>query len=171
MYELHEMLQVIMGWMNSHLFMFRQDHLVIAEECDDDDWFVGEFRDARKTKVRDVLSSPGDQVIYEYDFGDSWEHTVMLEKIAQERGVEFSVPRCLDGENACPPEDCGGVPGFERLKEILSDPKHEEHLDMIGWLDTYYPNYDPKEFSLGQVNRILNIGAGRYLRIAQRFYS
>ena len=170
MYQLHEVIQVTMGWMHSHLFMFRTRGVVIAEPTPDDDWHNVEFKDARKTKIATVFKKPGDALIYEYDFGDSWQHKLRFERVVNEDEVMFGVPRCIGGENACPPEDCGSFPGFERLKEIIADPDDEEYKEMICWLDGYYPNYDPKEFSLGAVNKILKIGASKYLRLMPKFY-
>lgn len=71
-YELHEVLQVVMGWINSHLFMFRSSDLVITEESDKDSWYDGEYRDAREIKLYELISAPKDKIVYEYDFGDSW---------------------------------------------------------------------------------------------------
>ncbi len=170
MYQLHEIIQVTMGWMNSHLSMFRASGLVIAEPSPEDDWHDVKFMDARKTKIASIFKNPGDSLVYEYDFGDSWEHNLRFERIVGEDEVMFDVPRCIGGENACPPEDCGSFPGFDRLKEIISDPENEEFEAMIYWLDSLYPNYDPKEFSLGAVNKILKIGASKYLRLMPLFY-
>jgi hypothetical protein len=170
MYQLHEIIQVTMGWMNCHLFMFRANGLVIAEPNPDDDWHTVECKDARKTKVSSIFKSPGDSICYEYDFGDSWEHELRFERFVKEDEVMFDVPRCIGGENACPPEDCGSIPGFERLKAIIADPKNEEYQSMIDWLDGYYPNYDPKEFSIGAVNKILKMGASNYLRLMPEFF-
>ena len=170
MYQLHEIIQVTMGWMHSHLFMFSRKGLVITEPSPDDDWRNVEFKDARKTKIASIFENPGDSLVYEYDFGDSWDHKLRFERVVSKDEVMFEVPRCIGGENACPPEDCGSFSGFNRLKEIISDPENEEYEQMIHWLDGYYPNYDPKEFSLGAVNKILKIGASKYLRLMPRFY-
>lgn len=170
MYQLHEILQIVMGWMHSHLFMFREEGLIIGEPSPDDDYYSAEFKDARKTKVSEVFRKVGTAISYDYDFGDSWEHNLRLDRVVDESEIMFGVPRCIAGENACPPEDCGGFPGFDNLKMIISDPDHEEYQDMILWLDTYYPNYDPSEFSLGEVNKILKIGASKFLKLAPKFY-
>lgn len=170
MYQLHEIIQVTMGWMHSHLFMFRTKKLVIAEPSPDDDWHNVEFKEARKTRIANVFKNPGDSLIYEYDFGDSWEHKLRFERVVSEDEVMFEVPRCIGGANACPPEDCGSFPGFDHLKKVISDPENEEYEGMIQWLDQYYPDYDPKEFSLGAVNKILKIGASKYLRLMPKFY-
>ena len=170
MYQLHEIIQVSMGWMHSHLFMFRTPGFTITEPSPENDWIKDEFKDARKTKLGSFLKRPGDSIIYEYDFGDSWVHVVRFEREVEESEVRFGLPRCVGGENACPPEDCGGFPGFDRVKKALAKPSSREYREMIDWLDIYYPNYDPKEFSLGAVNKILKIGASKYLRIASKFY-
>ncbi len=160
MLEFHRILQVVMGWMNSHLFCFEQKNLIIQE--DDEDGFFEmtdrKFLSAQKTKLRKILSAKGHTCWYLYDFGDSWKHKLTLKRILSEEDVEFRIPRCIAGENACPPEDCGGIFDFEHLKQTLSDPEDENHLDILHWLDDFYPNYDPSEFSLGQINKALKIG-------------
>jgi len=170
MYQLHEILQVVMGWMHSHLFQFKSKELIIAEPSFGDEWENIEFKNARKTKVAAIFKSPGDALIYQYDFGDSWYHKLRFQRVVDESERMFKVPRCMAGENACPPEDCGGFPGFEELKRVISDPENEEYESMIQWLDGYYPNYDPNEFSLGEVNKILKIGASKFLRLEPKFY-
>jgi hypothetical protein len=80
--------------------------------------------------------------IYEYDFGDGWEHEVLLEGILlKEKDVNY--PWCMAGERACPPEDCGGVPGYDQLLETLADPAHEEYQQTIEWLKGHLKNYHP----------------------------
>ena len=170
MYQLHEIIQVSMGWMHSHLFMFRAPGVVITEPSPEDDFITDELKDARKTKVSSVLSEPGESILYEYDFGDSWEHIVRFEREVTEDEVIFDLPRCVGGEHACPPEDCGGFPGFERIKNTLASGSGPEYTAILDWLDTYYPDYDPKEFSQGAVNKILKIGASKYLRLMPKFY-
>jgi hypothetical protein len=171
MHELHEILQVVMGWMNSHLFMFKNKKLVISEPSPEDPWSDAiDFKDADKVKVGDIFKKKGDHITYEYDFGDSWTHTVRLEKVVATNSLQFALPRCISGENACPPEDCGGFPGFDNLKRVINDPDDASHTETIEWLDGYYPNYDPKEFSLSAVNKILKIGAAKFLLISGMFY-
>jgi hypothetical protein len=171
MYQLHEIIQVVMGWMHSHLFCFSADGVVIGVPSPDgDDFSPVEFKDAKRVKVRQFLEKPGDSVCYQYDFGDSWDHTITAVKRLDESELRYEVPRCIAGKNACPPEDCGGFPGFERLKEVISDPKHEEYDQLTEWLDEYYPDYDPREFSLSAVNKILKIGASKYLRLMPKLY-
>jgi hypothetical protein len=170
MYQFHEILQVSMGWMNSHLFFFKAPGMTITEDDPDNDWIEDEFKDARKTKIRSVLSEAGDAVSYEYDFGDSWTHTIRFERVVDEDEIIFELPRCIGGENACPPEDCGGFYGFERIKNVLAKQSGDEYATLLLWLDTYYPDYDPREFSQGSVNKILKIGASRYLKLLPKMY-
>lgn len=93
--------------------------------------------------------NPGDTLGYEYDFGDGWYHSVDLVSVVV-REPKQKYPRCVDGARACPPEDCGGVPGYYMLLDALADPADEQHDDMIDWLQNhaknYYP-YDPDAFA------------------------
>ena len=85
---------------------------------------------------------------YEYDFGDSWDHEVVVEEsVTSARGLKHAV--CLTGENACPPEDCGGVYGYADLLQVLADPRHEEHEHMMEWAGG---PIDPASFDLVAAN-------------------
>ena len=81
--------------------------------------------------------------LYEYDFGDGWSHKVKLEKVLDEAEPDEHYPRCVDGENACPPEDVGGVWGYADLLEAINDPDHPQHEDMLEW----HGEFDPTEFN------------------------
>jgi len=170
MYQLHEILQVTMGWMHSHLFFFKAPGVTITEYSPDNDWIADEFKEARTTKARSVFSEVGCSIVYEYDFGDSWEHTIRFERVIEDEDIPFELPRCVGGENACPPEDCGGFDGFEQLKKVLARRSGLEYRSTVGWLEMFYPNYDPREFSLGEVNKILKIGASKYLKLMAKMY-
>ena len=106
--------------------------------------------DYRKIKLSAMLKKEKDTMKYEYDFGDSWEHTILLEKILPVDS-KIKYPVCIAGEMNCPPEDCGGAWGYADLLEILKDPKHEEYENIIEWLGD---DFDPKEFDLEEVNKI-----------------
>jgi hypothetical protein len=98
-----------------------------------------------------VLSATKTKVTYEYDFGDSWEHEVGLEKIMEsESGVHY--PRCVAGENACPPEDVGGVWGYTDFLQAINNPEHKEHKSFLEWVGG---EFDPEEFDLDAVNELL----------------
>jgi hypothetical protein len=85
---------------------------------------------------------------YEYDFGDSWEHKILLEKILP-FDTKTALPVCIKGKRACPPEDCGGIWGYEELLEAISNPKHPDHENMLEWLGG---EFDPEEFDLEEIN-------------------
>ena len=89
------------------------------------------------------------KILYCYDFGDGWEHDILLEKVLPiERGTKLELPQCTAGRRACPPEDCGGEPGYLNLLEVLADPKHEEHESMLEWVGGHY---DPAAFDPADV--------------------
>jgi hypothetical protein len=113
--------------------------------------FYGEITDYRKIKLDSVMSFPKAKIIYEYDFGDGWEHSVVLEKIVpREKSTYY--PVCMDGKRNCPPEDCGGPGGYADLLEITGNPKHEEYREMIEWLGE---GFDPEEFDIDTINELL----------------
>ena len=101
--------------------------------------------------LQQVVSRVKDKLIYEYDFGDSWEHELLVEKILPlEEGKRY--PVCLTGKRACPPEDCGGIWGYASLLEAIRDPEHPEHEEMVDWVGG---EFDPEAFDLDEVNREL----------------
>ncbi len=103
-------------------------------------------------KLDKVVTKVGNVFHYEYDFGDGWLHKVTLESILEPE-PNLNYPSCSAGERACPPEDCGGPPGFDNLLFIMNDPGHEEYQDMVDWLGH---RFDPTAFILDQVNKRLN---------------
>ena len=146
--DLHTVIQICMGWTNSHLHQFIKDRVFYAEPSPYDDFPITDYR---KMPVRDLLQAERDFVTYEYDFGDGWEHEVRLEKVLPP-GVVPVRPVCLAGARACPPEDCGGPWGYGHLVKVIADPDHEEHEDMMGWLGG---GYDPEAFDPEAVNALL----------------
>lgn len=106
-----------------------------------------------RTRPRWPKSAPKvkSKLIYEYDFGDGWEHTIEVQKIYEpEPGVKY--PVCLAGKKACPPEDCGGIWGYYDLLNAIADPKHEMHAEMVEWLGD---SFNPDAFDLDEVNTVL----------------
>ncbi len=145
--RLHRVLQAVMGWTDSHMHAFRLGMVQYGRPSRE---FPDMFRNERTARL-DQLAGVGKNLIYEYDFGDGWEHELKIEKaLAPEPGVRY--PRCTAGKRACPPDDCGGPWGYEHLLEVLRDPKHEEHEEMREWIGG---NFDPEAFDLEQVNREL----------------
>jgi len=156
-WALHVALQDAMGWLDYHLHVFeirrpckrKAVEIGIPDEDFDDHVILPGW----EVPIAKHFTAPGSAAVYRYDFGDGWEHEVLLEGILlKEKGAKY--PKCIAGERACPPEDCGGVPGYFNLLDILADPQHEEHEEMLAWLKghakNYYP-YCPDEFDPGQV--------------------
>lgn len=148
--KLHRVLQVVMGRSDSHLHEFTIDgvsygNASIETDMDED------VEDETRFKLHKVVPREKGKFHYLYDFGDSWEHEILVEKILPiEKGTRY--PVCLTGKRACPPEDCGGAPGYENLLEILKDPSHPEHEDMFDWLPG---DFDSEKFDIESVNRRL----------------
>jgi hypothetical protein len=150
--QLHDVLQAAMGWENCHLHEFRIGRQRFGVP-DPDDRLMGAPAciHERKVHLSDVLHEPGAKAEYTYDFGDSWEHAVMVEKILPpEAGLIY--PLCTDGKLHGPPEDCGGIGGFYNFLEAIRDPDHDEHEEMLEWIGG---RFDPESFSLAAVNQRL----------------
>jgi hypothetical protein len=141
-----------MGWEGGHLFQYRVGKTFYGEPVGDD--FV-DMRDESKYRLADILPKEKSKAIFEYDFGDSWEHELVVEKILEpEAGVKY--PRCTAGKMACPPEDSGGVWGYAELVKALKDPEHPEHETYVEWLDLESgEDFDPTDFSIEDVNKRL----------------
>jgi hypothetical protein len=146
LYKLHQILQVVMGWFDSHLHQFIVHGEYYGTSDPDFDF---EVKNEIRVKLNQVISKVNEKFIYEYDFGDSWEHVILLEKILP-LDKEVAYPICLAGKRACPPEDCGGIWGYYNLLEAIQDPKHPEHDEMLEWVEG---NFDPEEFDLDVINR------------------
>ena len=152
-WDLHVAIQDSMGWKDYHLHMFRirrkHAHSVTEIGIPNEDRFEGEpeIVPGWEVPITDYFYDVGVTADYDYDFGDDWKHEVLFEGILlKQKGTKY--PICIDGERACPPEDCGGVGGYYELLEIISDPSHEEHEGMITWLGK---KYDPDEFMADKV--------------------
>jgi hypothetical protein len=154
--KLHDILQIVMGWENAHLHMFKIPGLVYEDLMND---VYGDIStaDEANCKLSQLIHSAGQRFSYEYDFGDGWEHRLVIEKIlsGQER---LRYPICLKGKRACPPEDVGGVWGYENFLKAIHDPKHEEHEDYLNWIGG---EFDPETFNMDDVNdRLQRMGRG-----------
>ena len=133
LHRLHLILQDAMGWQNCHLYHFDTGEVRYTEYFDDD-FMSDDERPASETRLGDLDLQSGDVLWYLYDFGDDWLHEIEVEEISPvERGAEY--PRCLAGRRACPPEDCGGIYGYDRMLSVLrsrSDPERGEYLEWLG---------------------------------------
>lgn len=144
-WDLHVAIQDSMGWVDYHLHVFhirpKNKRITIEVGIPFED-FENKMLPGWEVQIKELFNSVGVTANYEYDFGDGWEHTITLEAIAlaEEGGI---YPRCIAGERACPPEDCGGFPGYERLLEVLKNPKTPKYEDMTEWLKNHVKNYHP----------------------------
>lgn len=150
--EFHMIIQITMGWTNSHLHHFIQDRTFYTVRRQDDDWWDEMNNvDYKKIKISDLLQKEKEKIIYEYDFGDGWEHDIVLEKIVPIDN-QSKYPICLAGKMNCPPEDCGGVWGYSDMLEVLQDPEHENYESYIEWIGE---EFDPEYFDKNEVNILL----------------
>lgn len=150
--RLHLTIQAAMGWTNSHLYEIRAGGVGWSTPYPDADWKVSEFLDARKARLDAVLEDIGSRKLdYIYDFGDGWEHTIKIERLADpEPGVLY--PRLIEVSGRCPPEDCGGPWGYAELLEAIKDPEHERHAELSEWIgDDFYPSADDAEAHMMEV--------------------
>jgi hypothetical protein len=152
-WDLHVAIQDSMGWLDYHLHLFRLTKpgtdAVVQIGIPDDDAFEGDepILPGWDIPIAGYFTRPGAAARYEYDFGDSWEHEVTLEAIApRQAGKRY--PACLAGERRCPPEDCGGVGGYEDLMAVMRDPSHEEYESTLRWLGG---RFEPERFDPGKV--------------------
>ena len=146
--DVHIALQIVMGWANEHLHEFAKDGKRYGIPDED---FPSDVRDEIDYRLDQVLKKEKDKLNYVYDFGDGWEHEVVLEKILPfETGTVL--PVCLEGGRSCPPEDVGGIPGYEMFLEAISDPSHPEHEELLEWVGG---DFDPEHFDLAMTNDLL----------------
>lgn len=166
--QFHVVLQAAMGWFDVHMHGFRMRAdgawaYFVSDEHEDDGVHEGGLHEA-DVRLDQVLASPGDRITYDYDYGDGWEHTVRLEKV-----LPLGEGGCVGGRRACPPENCGGVPGYESLVESMGhgeggDLVDEDALDDLDDLDglgdlddldgpMLMPDWDPEEFEVEEADR------------------
>ncbi|MBN2983229.1 plasmid pRiA4b ORF-3 family protein [Cohnella algarum] len=152
--QLHHILQFVMGWENDHLYEFEIKGRRIGEQNAFSGMFFGNNNEAAAESeiVSAHLKRKNAKLKYLYDFGDGWEHTITLIDPKAPPLNDASYPVCLEGARCCPPEDVGGVPGYEFMLEVLDDPEHPEYEHMTDWLGE---DYDPERFSIDAVNELL----------------
>ncbi len=155
--DFHEHIQTAMGWTNSHLHQFRLGKQLYADPLlMEEDFEEMDCRDSTRTKLSAILPKTGKRFrfIYEYDFGDSWDHEVLFEGCVQaEPGCQY--PLCLEGKRACPPEDVGGVPGYAEFLETIRNPDNEQHDDMLEWVGG---KFDPEAFDPAVATKAMKKG-------------
>ncbi len=154
--KLHERIQTAMGWTNSHLHQFEINGERYGDpELLDDGFEDFHCVDSTTTKISEIVPQDGERFVflYEYDFGDNWEHEIVFEGcLRAESGQRY--PVCVEGERACPPEDVGGVWGYAEYLEALADPKHEQHDDFVEWGG----DFDSEEFDAAKTTKLMRRG-------------
>jgi hypothetical protein len=142
--KLHSMFQAVMGWNDTHLHQFRIDGSRYGMQFDD---YPEDELDEASVTVIGALRGVR-RFFYDYDFGDDWNHEVVVEDIEMARlGLKHGV--CLDGQRSCPPEDVGGPPGYENFLAVLADPSDGEHQHFVEWSGG---DFDPERFSVAEAN-------------------
>ena len=148
--QLHRVLQIVVGWEDYHLHQFVIGRRIYSVPDEDDDLYERKVINESRVRLREVVPRVGTYFEYLYDFGDSWQHDLLLEAIVLP-DPEAGYPRCLAGERSAPPEDAGGPSGYADYLEAMADPGHEEHENMLQWRGPF----DPEAFSLTAVNQQL----------------
>ena len=148
--DLHRVIQIVMGWDNAHLHQFEIRGTRLTEFDED---IENGAQDSRTISLGELpIHEPNEVFNYLYDFGDDWLHQIVVESIGAAEPME-ELPVCLDGKRACPPEDCGGIPGYERLIAAISNPENPDHSHLAEWVD---PSFDPAVFDIAAVNQKLH---------------
>jgi hypothetical protein len=153
LHKLHELLQLTMGWTNSHLHSFQIGERAFSMSGADLDEL--DMLDEKKFTLEAVLGESIRRFSYEYDFGDSWRHQIKVKPVAKPN-IDWSYPLCIGGARAAPPDDVGGVYGYAEFLSAIKDPKHDEHDQMLAWVGGVF---DPEGFDLNAINRALRFGA------------
>jgi Plasmid pRiA4b ORF-3-like protein len=150
--DLHMAIQVTMGWQGGHLHSFD-----IAEQQYGDPSTTDDMANERRLTLNGVIKSGLTRFIYTYDFGDDWEHEILIEKAVPANDAT-AYPACIAGKRNCPPEDCGGIWGYEELLEILANPDHPEHEERLEWIGDAF---DPEAFSVSDADATLAVAFRR----------
>lgn len=143
--DLHYAAQIAMGWYDSHLYDFQKDgkHYGDPDSLDD-----ANIIDDSEVDIVDLFKNEKDSILYTYDFGDDWKHTITLEKIIDaKKPLEHML--CVGGKRNCPPEDCGGIAGYEEILEVMKTPEGKEYDELIEWLGE---KFDPEFFDMQIIN-------------------
>ena len=154
--KLHKIIQAVFGWQDYHLFAFElADCIVDIPDPEFGGAYAVPEKNAKRVKIDDYMIE-GTSLIYSYDFGDNWEHEIIIEKVT-EAEVSIHYPVYIDGARHRPPEDVGGIGGYENFLETINNPNHPEYDDMLVWAekDTGGRKFDPQYFNIEEVNRAL----------------
>lgn len=147
--DLSEIILASMGWLGHHLHQFIINGSYYGVPHPD---YGEEMEDEASVTLEQLVPNEKQKFVYEYDFGDSWEHVVLVEKILP-RKPDTTYPHCITGRRACPPDDCGGIWGYAALLETLANPDAPDHEDMKEWMGD--EDFDPAAFDVDEVNASL----------------
>jgi hypothetical protein len=145
--DLHEYIQAAFGWWNYHMHQFDIDGERYGPPAPDDMDFGLEMIDETDVPLSTLIPKSGRKArwIYEYDFGDGWRHEILFEGFAPV-DPKAKYPQCVEGERACPPEDCGGAWGYADYLAAIADPQHERHEELLEWRGAFDPDaFDAKK--------------------------
>ena len=145
---LHDIIQIAMGWTNSHLHQFIVGRTYYGEPHPD---YGLEMNDQDAVQLDEIVEKKKDRFVYEYDFGDGWEHAILVEEV-MEPDPDATYPRCVKGKRSCPPEDIGGSWGYAEFLEAIEDEDHPRHAEYMDWIGG---EFDPDAFDREEVNEIL----------------
>ena len=146
--QLHLIIQAAMGWYNCHLHSFT---IAGIEYGKPEPNYGLELRDENKAKLGSLIKQEKAKFFYTYDFGDSWEHLILVEKILPKE-PNITYPICIKAKRACPPEDCGGSWGYMEFLEAIQNPNHPEHESFLEWLGG---SFDSEFYDLNEINQRL----------------
>lgn len=149
--HLHWVIQFAMGWTNSHLHAFSIQGIEYSMLMPDLGFDDLDMHDEQPVKLSKVITGEKFKFFYTYDFGDSWEHEVLVEKVLTAK-ADTDYPTCIKAKRACPPEDCGGSWGYQEFLEAVKDASHPEHESMLEWVGG---SFDPEEAELDEINALL----------------
>jgi hypothetical protein len=145
---LNQIIQIVMGWGDAHLWAFD----VGGRQYGEDETGEMEMESSSTLRLSNVVQAGIKKFQYTYDFGDNWDHVILIEKVL-EPDPQVKYPRCVKGSRACPPEDCGGPWGYGDFLDAIQNPRHESHREMLEWVGD---GFDPEAFDLVAVNTGLN---------------
>ena len=156
--KLHKIIQKVMGWEDYHVYEFNvysnEFGLVDSDALDANP----DLKSSKSARLFECLDHVGQKFIYRYDFGDDWEHELVVEKIIEDdRGKK--IPFCVEGKRACPKEGCGGVSGYQRFMKMLNtgiDPTGQDPNELKAWLG----DWDPERFDIEKINKKLQRHGG-----------
>lgn len=147
--KFHDVLQIAMGWTDSHLHQFVVGGRLYGKPDPD---FESDTIDERHVRLDRSLKKEKDSILYQYDFGDGWEHKIELEKLLPfDPGT--TLPACVKGKRACPPEDVGGIWRYQEFLHAIRDSTHPEHEEYLEWVGG---EFDPEYFSVAEINELLS---------------